>query len=76
MVDFKVGDLVRLKSGGPVMTVCEKTTSVKLKCMWFEMKYAATPFDAHFHIDSLEIVEEPDVDAIREKLGIGVAGAN
>lgn len=76
MVDFKVGDRVRLKSGGPVMTVCEKTSSIKLNCMWFEMKYAATPFDSYFHIDALEKVEEPDVDAIREKLGIGVGGAN
>lgn len=76
MVDFKVGDLVRLKSGGPVMTVCDKTSPIKLNCMWFEMKYAATPFDSYFHIDALEKLEEPDVDAIREKFDIGVSGAN
>lgn len=40
------------------------------------MKYAATPFDSYFHIDALEKVKEPDVDAIREKLGIGVGGVN
>ncbi|MFQ2266609.1 DUF2158 domain-containing protein [Aeromonas hydrophila] len=76
MADFKIGDRVRLKSGGPVMTAYEKGSSGKWLCMWFELKYAATPFDGYFHPDVLQKVEEPDVDAIREKLGIGVGGAN
>ncbi|HDO1316299.1 YodC family protein [Aeromonas veronii] len=71
MADFKIGDRVRLNSGGPVMTICDgKSASGKLLCMWFELKHAATPFDAYFHPNTLQKFEEPDVDAIREKLGL------
>lgn len=59
------------------MTVTEKSASGKWLCTWFELKYAATPFDAYFHPDVLQKFEEPDVDALREKLlGIGVGGVN
>jgi uncharacterized protein YodC (DUF2158 family) len=39
--DFKVGDTVKLKSGGPVMTIesIEKYGGVdKAKCVWFDRK--------------------------------------
>lgn len=33
---FKVGDVVQLKSGGPMMTVCEAIpTSGYVQCVWF-----------------------------------------
>ena len=33
--DFEVGDLVRLKSGGPNMTV-DNASSSRITCVWFE----------------------------------------
>ena len=37
---FKTGDLVQLKSGGPVMTVMEKVpVSENLLCAWFTRKH-------------------------------------
>jgi uncharacterized protein YodC (DUF2158 family) len=32
--DFEVGDIVRLKSGGPNMTV-ENASGTKIECAWF-----------------------------------------
>lgn len=32
---FKPGDLVRLKSGGPKMTVSHRTGENELCCIWF-----------------------------------------
>jgi len=34
---FKIGDTVRLKSGGPLMTVTEfDNTDKKVSCSWFD----------------------------------------
>lgn len=33
---FQEGDVVRLKSGGPDMTVTEKNTHGELICEWFD----------------------------------------
>jgi uncharacterized protein YodC (DUF2158 family) len=38
MAQFKVGDVVRLKSGGPQMTVKEVRRDGKLACIWFDDK--------------------------------------
>jgi uncharacterized protein YodC (DUF2158 family) len=35
MAEFKVGDTVELKSGGPVMTVTGINDSGSLRCAWF-----------------------------------------
>ncbi len=35
LTTFKVGDLVRLKSGGPTMTVADVDLSIGTKCQWF-----------------------------------------
>ena len=32
---FKVGDIVRLKSGGPAMTVQEVLGESRFRCQWF-----------------------------------------
>ena len=53
---FKVGDIVRLKSGGPSMTVTsfEDDTSggTLVWCDWFDDKQ--TKQDARFPVDSLQ----------------------
>lgn len=46
---FKLGDTVRLKSGGPVMTVNGYVEAQKLQCAWFvetENKYGLFAPDA------------------------------
>lgn len=35
MSEFKEGDTVRLKSGGPIMTVTGKQTDGSYWCIWF-----------------------------------------
>ena len=35
---FKKGDTVRLKSGGPLMTVEDSTWADAIKCTWFDDK--------------------------------------
>jgi len=65
--NFKIGDLVRLKSGGPLMTISSatKTTSFnggpskftgKFKCTWFDAKNE--PQFQEFHQDTLESDED------------------
>ena len=37
--EFKIGDVVKLKSGGPIMTVVsirERFDGVEIECKWFE----------------------------------------
>lgn len=36
MVEPKNGDLVRLKSGGPLMTVIENDPNQGIRCCWFD----------------------------------------
>ena len=50
MTNFKPGDVVRLKSGGPPMTV-EQEEGEGYKCVWFEGKKRNSEW---FHRDLLE----------------------
>ncbi|MBY2993768.1 DUF2158 domain-containing protein [Rhizobium leguminosarum] len=43
-MDFKAGDIVELKSGGPLMTVKELHSGGELACVWFN-KVAAQHYD-------------------------------
>ena len=52
--DLSIGDIVRLKSGGPDMTVVG--TGVKV-CEWFT---GTTLCQVAFPSDILEIVDKPD----------------
>ena len=56
MRKFNVGDVVRLKSGGPTMTVQGETTTNKIICKWFvnnsDIKKSS------FAPDSLELAED------------------
>lgn len=49
--DMKPGDLVKLKSGGPVMTLGSLTSAIgqETRCFWFvglDLKSALFPLDA------------------------------
>ena len=57
--DFNVGDVVRLKSGGPNMTV-DNASSTRLICAWFD---AANAYQSHgFDQGALEKVPSKDPD--------------
>lgn len=61
MSEFKAGDIVRLKSGGPEMTVnnlhVEETGQVRVYCSWFaETKTKSTSKKDNFPDTSLELV--------------------
>lgn len=58
MVEIKVGKTVRLKSGGPLMTVEEilagEAGEVEASCVWFDKNEAQ---NMHFKLSSLEVDE-------------------
>lgn len=52
MAEFKIGDVVQLKSGGPTMTVSHRSGSGQYECSWFnqnggsfEIKWHSFPSD-------------------------------
>ena len=52
---FKVGDVVRLKSGGPNMTVLANEEDIDfIICQWFDGEELK---DGNFSPESLELVE-------------------
>jgi uncharacterized protein YodC (DUF2158 family) len=55
MLNFKVGDLVQLKSGGPVMTIKEINGLDSILCVWF---MDVELVSANFLQETLEIFEE------------------
>ena len=59
MDDLKEGDVVMLKSGGPVMTINKIHSSGEVTCQWFD---AANLKDDLFKLHSLEKYEESDGD--------------
>jgi len=60
--EFKVGDIVRLKSGGPKMTVTEIDDEEDLfHCRWFADN--KQPENGLFEADTLELAETSPVSA-------------
>jgi len=58
MVNFKVGDLVQVKSGGPKMTVNDADDSDQIQCQWFS---GTKLHSGYFNANSLQkFVEKPD----------------
>jgi uncharacterized protein YodC (DUF2158 family) len=57
-MEFKAGDLVKLKSGGPVMTVVEVDEDEVL-CVWFPSDDHRKLREADFDIVTIEKVEGP-----------------
>jgi uncharacterized protein YodC (DUF2158 family) len=54
MENLKTGDTVRLKSGGPIMTVGGKAAAGGWKCHWFNGKELK---EGLFHLEELESAE-------------------
>lgn len=54
---IQVGDIVKLKSGGPEMTVTKTDNHMSddIGTMWFDK---AKPFKGWFPIDAIEVVQE------------------
>ena len=44
---FQVGDVVRLKSGGPLMTVQQATYADNIMCTWFDENNKRLSEDFH-----------------------------
>jgi uncharacterized protein YodC (DUF2158 family) len=55
MSQLKVGDVVRLKSGGPAMTI-EQVHADKALCSWFE---GSKTHKQMFPLQALELDDEP-----------------
>ena len=58
---FKVGDLVQLKSGGPVMTIEKINNAESIFCVWFRDVELTS---ANFLQDTLELFEEIHFDIL------------
>jgi uncharacterized protein YodC (DUF2158 family) len=54
--DFKLGDVVQLKSGGPAMTVSERVAADTVRCIWFD---GATARNEVFPVAALQRFEGP-----------------
>jgi uncharacterized protein YodC (DUF2158 family) len=66
---FKVGDVVQLKTGGPLMTVIDPGRTVDgkvvVRCAWFDER---KPCSNVFPADTLKIVEKPDAVTVAARL--------
>jgi uncharacterized protein YodC (DUF2158 family) len=58
VMELKVGDLVKLKSGGPVMTVVDVDED-EVTCVWFPSNDHRKLREADFETVTLEKVEGP-----------------
>lgn len=57
--EFKIGDVVRLKSGGPDMTI-QDVTEYEIKCRWFDAKKKF--FDSSFQPEELVDASAPQIN--------------
>jgi len=53
MHEFKIGDTVQLKSGGPVMTI-DNVTGARALCIWFQSNETKPDW---FHLSAVEKAE-------------------
>lgn len=62
MADFKVGDVVLLRSGGPKMTITSLPSQhfSGILCEWFDR--TGVPAQARFPAESLKKVRQIDLD--------------
>lgn len=57
MNTFKVGDIVRLKSGSPIMTIQKIYSSAAVQTIWFVDNQ---PYLYDFYVETLEVVENEE----------------
>lgn len=57
---FNVGDVVKLKSGGPIMTIGETGRSDSVFCVWFINNESGSVSSYSFKPDTLELYVEPE----------------
>ncbi len=57
-MDYRIGDTVQLKSGGPVMTVVEIDDADRVTCIW----YAATQEEFRTHVFAKALLEEVEFE--------------
>ncbi len=59
---FKIGEIVQLKSGGPVMTIVKVDDVNNITCMWYASQQGEfrTHVFAQTLLDEVEIEEEDD----------------
>jgi uncharacterized protein YodC (DUF2158 family) len=50
---FNLGDVVRLKSGGPLMTIGVDIRCEKVECVWMEPTNHQEVHSAFFHVQML-----------------------
>lgn len=58
MTEFKKGDVVQLKSGGPIMTVYDVSGNGHIGCEWFDKK--DEHHDRTFAAESIEKYDPND----------------
>ncbi len=78
MARFKVGEIVRLKSGGPDMTIADRDIGL-VHCRWFDSGNEAR--DAWFETETLEFAddgfyEDEPIDLTDIELDALVAGSD
>lgn len=59
MTQFKPGDVVKAKAGGPPMTVNSEPTGAfqdQVECVWFDYEYVL--HKGTFRLDAIEVTEE------------------
>ncbi|MGY3943731.1 YodC family protein [Aeromonas tecta] len=66
MLKFSIGDVVRLKSGGPLMTITETFTNGKCCCTWFKELQDVSSIFVQESLYSLAEVEQQKQDVINK----------
>jgi uncharacterized protein YodC (DUF2158 family) len=60
MTNFQVGDLVRLKSGGPKMTIASPAEGEVYQCFWFnQIGFEYTRQSGEFRAEALRRLAQP-----------------
>lgn len=57
-MSFQAGDVVQLKSGGPLMTVVETNDPGMVSCIWFNSENVVQ--EKAFSEDTLKIYQKPN----------------
>ena len=64
-MQFQVGDVVKLKSGGPEMTVTYITDNSKIQCHWFKSDFDNAKHDSFPPAALLKVAWKREIPALR-----------